>query len=389
MKNDFDKVTDRRGTYSLKWDTERGELPMWVADMDFPTAPAVRRRIEERAAHGVFGYNIVPDEWYDSVTSWWKKRHGLGIERGELCFCTGAVPAVSCLVKRLTNTGDEVVVLTPVYDIFFHSVENAGRRVSECPLRYSDGTYSIDFADLEEKLSRPLASMLLLCNPHNPTGNIWSAEDLARIGRLCAERNIPVVSDEVHCDLTDPGYVYTPFAAASEECADISVTCIAASKAFNLAGLQSAAVFAKNPRLRAIAVRGLNSDELAEPNTFAAIATAAAFAEGGEWLDDLRSYLYENKRTAREYILRNIAGVTPVLSHATYLMWLDVGGVTDDSEELASFIRAETGLYLSAGGVYRGNGRRFLRLNAACPRSVLSDGLERLSAGISAYGEKA
>ncbi len=389
MAYDFDKITERRGTYSLKWDVKDGELPMWVADMDFPTAPAVRRRIEERAAHGVFGYNIVPDEWYDSVTRWWAERHGLKMRRDSLCFCTGVVPAVSCLVKRLTNIGDDVVTLTPVYDIFFHSIENAGRHVVECPLAYDGGAYTLDFARLESALSRPNAALLLLCNPHNPTGNIWSAEELRRIGSMCAARGVPVISDEIHCDLIDPRYEYTPFAAASEECARISVTCVAASKAFNLAGLQSAAVYAENERLFNVAVRGLNSDELAEPNTFAAIATAAAFSEGGEWLDELRAYLAENKRMAREYIGRNIPSVRPVLSRATYLMWLDVGDITDDSRGLADFIRKKTGLYLSEGGQYRGNGNRFLRLNAGCPASVLADGLNRLRLGIDAYSEKA
>ena len=389
MAYDFDKITERRGTYSLKWDVKDGELPMWVADMDFPTAPAVRRRIEERAAHGVFGYNVVPDEWYDSVTRWWAERHGLKMRRDSLCFCTGVVPAVSCLVKRLTNIGDDVVTLTPVYDIFFHSIENAGRHVVECPLAYDGGAYTLDFARLESALSRPNAALLLLCNPHNPTGNIWSAEELRRIGSMCAARGVPVISDEIHCDLVDPGHEYTPFAAASEECARISVTCVAASKAFNLAGLQSAAVYAENERLFNVAERGLNSDELAEPNTFAAIATAAAFSEGGEWLDELRAYLAENKRMAREYIGRNIPSVRPVLSRATYLMWLDVGDITDDSRGLADFIRKKTGLYLSEGGQYRGNGNKFLRLNAGCPASVLADGLNRLRLGIDAYSEKA
>lgn len=389
MTYDFDKITERKGTYSLKWDVKDGELPMWVADMDFPTAPAVRRRIEERAAHGVFGYNIVPDEWYDAVTRWWAERHGLKMRRDSLCFCTGVVPAVSCLVKRLTNIGDDVVTLTPVYDIFFHSIENAGRHVVECPLAYDGSAYSVDFTSLERALSRPNATLLLLCNPHNPTGNIWSAEELRRIGSMCAARGVTVISDEIHCDLIDPGYGYTPFAAASEECARISITCVAASKAFNLAGLQSAAVYAENERLFNIAVRGLNSDELAEPNTFAAIATAAAFSEGGEWLDALRAYLAENKRTAREYIARNIPSVRPVLSRATYLMWLDVGKITDDSNALARFLREKTGLYLSEGGQYRGNGNRFLRLNAGCPASVLADGLERLRVGVQAYiGER-
>lgn len=384
----FDKTVDRRGTCSLKWDVKEGELPMWVADMDFETAPAVKEAVAERAAHGAYGYNVLPDEWYDAICSWWKDRHGTVIRRDELCFCTGAVPAISCLVKRLTNIGDEVVVMTPAYDIFFHSIENAGRHTVESPLAYDGESYAIDFDDLAEKLSRPLVRLLILCDPHNPTGNIWTKEELARIGELCKAHGVTVISDELHCDLTDPGFDYVPFASASDTCAEVSITCISASKAFNLAGLQSAAVWSRNKNLLDIAVRGLNSDELAEPNSFAAVATAAAFGKGGGWLDELRAYLAENKRLAREYVSREISGARAVASHATYLVWIDMSRITDDSAYLASFIREKTGLYLSDGSRYRGDGRRFLRLNAACPRSVLEDGLARLERGLRLYGER-
>lgn len=388
MKYDFDKITDRRGTCSLKWDVAPGELPLWVADMDFPTAPCVISAVERRAAHGVFGYNVVPDEWYASIAGWWKARHGVNLRREALCFCTGAVPAVSCLVKRFTNHGDRVVVMTPAYDIFFHSIENAGRTVAECPLSYDGKAYSLDFGALDRELSHPLATLLVLCDPHNPTGNVWTKEQLARIGEMCLERGVTVISDEVHCDLTDPGAEYVPFVSAGEACAKAGVSVLSAGKAFNIAGLQSAAVYAPDERLRNIAVRGLNSDELAEPNTFAAIATAAAFSEGGEWLDELRAYLAENKRFARGYIEKNIGGLTVVGSRATYLMWIDVGGITDDGDAFAAFLREKTGLYLCGGGQYRGNGKRFVRLNAACPRSVLSDALRRLEEGARLFGER-
>ena len=385
MKYDFDKITDRRGTCSLKWDVASGELPMWVADMDFETAPEVLEAIKARAEHGIFGYNVLPPDWREAYEKWWRERHGLDMSAGELCFCTGVVPAVSCLVKRFTNIGDEVVVMTPAYDIFFHSIENAGRHVCESRLKYNGASYDIDFSDLAEKLSHPLATLLILCNPHNPTGNIWSKSQLAEIGRLCRESGVTVISDEIHCDLTDPGCDYTPFAAASDICAQIGVTCLSASKAFNLAGLQSSAVYAGNRRLAEIAVRGLNSDELAEPNAFAAIAAAAAFMRGGAWLDELRSYIAENKRAAYDFA-DALDGVRAVRSRASYLVWLDVSGITDDSDDLAQHIRKHTGLYLSSGTRYRGDGNVFLRLNVACPKSVLNDGLERLARGIETYG---
>lgn len=385
MKYDFDTPVDRRNTFSLKWDVPDGELPMWVADMDFRTAPEITRALSERAQHGVFGYTIVPDEWYDAYTGWWKSRHSFEIKREWLVFCTGVVPAISSMVRRLSRVGENVLVMTPVYNIFFNSIRNNGRNLLESPLLYENGAYRVNFADLEAKLSDPQTTLLLLCNPQNPGGVIWDRDTLGRIGDLCAEYSVTVIADEIHCDLTDPGQEYTPFASVSETCRMNSVTCIAPTKAFNIAGLQTAAIFSANSRLRHIAERGLNTDECAEPNVFAVTAAIAAFTRGGEWLDQLREYIAENRRTAGEFIAAQIPQIHLVGSDATYLFWLDCSEVTDNSRQLARFIRNKTGLYLSAGAPYRGNGDRFLRLNAACPRSVLLDGLERLRQGIYAF----
>lgn len=382
MKYDFDTPLNRRGTSSLKWDVKEGELPMWVADMDFQTAPAVRRAVEERAAHGAYGYTVVPDAWYDAYISWWERRHAFRLEREWLCFCTGAVPAVSSIVRRVTNVGDSVLLLTPVYDIFFHSVENAGRAVLESRLLRTGEGYEIDFADLEEKLSRPLTTMMIVCNPHNPVGRIWTRGELARIGELCARCGVTVLSDELHCDLTDPGYGYVPFAAASETCARISVTCLSASKAFNLAGLQSAAVCVPDAALRNKVVRGLNSDEVAEPNCFAALSAVAAFSEGEKWLEQLRAYLAENKAYAAGFLGRELPELRLLPPRATYLLWIDCSALGGDAEDFCSFLRARTGLYLSAGSAYRGEGCAFVRMNAACPRSVLKEGFSRLKEGV-------
>lgn len=385
MKYDFDTPVDRRNTFSLKWDVPDGELPMWVADMDFRTAPEITRALAERAQHGVFGYTIVPDEWYDAYTGWWKSRHGFEIKREWLVFCTGVVPAISSMVRRLSRVGENVLVMTPVYNIFFNSIRNNGRNILESPLLYENGAYRVNFADLEAKLSDPQTTLLLLCNPQNPGGVIWDRDTLGRIGNLCTEYGVTVIADEIHCDLTDPGQEYTPFASVSETCRMNSVTCIAPTKAFNIAGLQTAAIFSANPRLRHIAERGLNTDECAEPNVFAVTAAIAAFTRGGEWLDQLREYIAENRRTAGEFIAAQIPQIHLVGSDATYLFWLDCSEVTDNSRQLARFIRNKTGLYLSAGAPYRGNGDRFLRLNAACPRSVLLEGLERLRQGVYAF----
>ena len=374
----FDKMTDRRGVGSLKWDVPERELPMWVADMDFETAPEVSEAIRTRAEHGIFGYSVVTDDWYEAYIRWWKRRHGLAIERDWLIFCTGVVPAISSAVRKLTTVGENVLVQTPVYNIFFNSIRNNGRNILESPLVYDGERYSIDFADLEDKLANPQTTLMLLCNPHNPVGKIWDRETLARIGELCARHHVLVLSDEIHCDLTDPGCEYVPFASVSEVCRDNSITCMAPTKTFNLAGMQTAAVMVPDPVIRHKLNRGLNTDEVAEPNAFAVGAAVAAFEKGENWLEELRQYLYENKRLVRKFVKENLPMIRVVPSNATYLLWLDCSKVTEDAEKLCSFIRQDSGLYLTEGEEYGRCGRQFIRMNAACPRERLMDGLNRL-----------
>lgn len=377
---DFDTPLDRRGTGSMKWDVAPDELPMWVADMDFETAPAVRDAIAHRAAHGAYGYTDVTDAWAKSYTDWWHTRHGLDIRPDWLVFCTGVIPAISSTVRKLTTPAEKVVVLTPVYNIFFNSILNNGRVPLECPLDYDPETltYSLNFSRLEACLSDPQASLLILCNPHNPIGKLWDRETLSRIGSLCRENGVVVLSDEIHCDLTAPDTSYLPFASVSPDCRDNSVTCLAPTKAFNIAGIQTAAVMIPNPHLRHKVWRALNTDEVAEPNVFAVEAAVAAFTRGGEWLDALRVYIQSNRKRVENFVKAEIPLLRVVPSEATYLLWLDCSAVTEDSEALAGSIRARTGLYLSAGTIYRGNGAHFLRMNIACPRCTLEDGLDRL-----------
>ena len=385
MTYDFDTPTERRNTNSLKWDVAQGELPMWVADMDFQTAPEIREAIMKRAEHGIFGYSVIPDAWYEAYIQWWKMRHGYTMERDWLIFCTGVVPAISSIVRKLTTPAEKVLIQTPVYNIFFYFFLNNGRQVLESPLRYDGKEYRIDFADLEEKLSDPQTALMILCNPHNPTGKIWDRQTLEKIGALCSRHHVTVVSDEIHCDLTDPEESYVPFASVSETCRQISITCMAPTKAFNLAGLQTAAVSVPDEVLRHKVWRALNTDEAAEPNAFAVEAAVAAFTRGADWLDALRDYLYENKKLAEAYIEKEIPDVRAVASQATYLLWLDCSGLIGCGREAAGFLRRETGLYLSEGSQYGGNGADFLRMNIACPRAVLKDGLERLKNGLAAY----
>ena len=395
-KYDFDTPVNRRGSDSMKWDVGEKELPMWVADMDFQTAPEVIEAIHARTEHGVFGYANVTESWYRSYIDWWQKRHHFTMEKDWLIFCTGVVPAISSIVRKLTTPNENVLIQTPVYNIFFNSILNNGCRVLESPLVYHDGFYEIDFEDLEKKLSDPQTTLMILCNPHNPIGKIWDRETLSRIGALCSKHHVTVISDEIHCDLTEPGREYIPFASVSEECRAVSITCIAPTKAFNLAGMQTAAVCVPDPVLRHKVWRGLNTDEVAEPNSFATTVAVAAFTQGADWLDALRTYLSENRRIVTEFIEKEIPGVRVVPGEATYLLWLDAGVIlkdrkTDegdaDSEQLASFIRSETGLYLVAGTEYGSNGAEFLRMNVACPQSTIQDGLLRLQKGIKAYVE--
>ncbi|MCD8217593.1 MAG: aminotransferase class I/II-fold pyridoxal phosphate-dependent enzyme, partial [Clostridiales bacterium] len=244
MSYDFDRIIDRRGTSSLKWEVSGNELPMWVADMDFETAPAVREALRKAVDHGIFGYTILPEEWYSSIMRWWEERHGLTMEKDWLIFSTGVIPSISTCVRKLTSPGENVLVQTPVYNMFFNSIVNNGRNVLENPLIYDRETtsYRIDWEDLGKKLANPQTSMMILCNPHNPIGKIWDRETLARIGELCAAHHVTVISDEIHCDLTEPGCDYIPFASVSETCRDNSITCIAPTKAFNIACLHSSAV---------------------------------------------------------------------------------------------------------------------------------------------------
>ena len=390
MEFNFDENTNRRNTGSLKWDVADNELPMWVADMDFKTAPAVRNALQNKVKQGIFGYHIVTDEWYTTIQSWWNNRHNFEIKKDSMIFSTVVVAAISSSVQRITNVGDSVLVLTPVYDIFFHSIENFGRHTLECSLAYSKGEYTIDFADLEEKLSRPLTTMMIMCNPQNPSGKIWSREELAKVGTLCKKYSVTVLSDEVHCDIVKPGTSYIPFASASEDCRDVSMTCISPSKAFNIAGINTAAVIIPCTDLRQKVDRGLNSNEVAEPGAFSIAAAVAAYGEGGPWLDALCKYIDHNMSYAVEYIKKNISEVIPVAGPSSYLLWLDCRSVvgTDEkasTDELADFIRKSTGLYITAGSQYRGDGRYYLRANLGCQHDKVIDGMDRLKRGIEGF----
>ena len=385
-KYNFDEIIDRRGTNSLKWDVREGELPMWVADMDFATAPCIREAVERRASHGIFGYNIIPDEWYSAYQNWWISYHDTMIDRESLIFTTGVIPALSTAVRKFTTPAEKIIIQTPVYNIFFNSIINNGRRVLENPLVYRDGTYEMDFVDLEKKLSDPLTTMLILCNPHNPVGKLWDADTLGRLGELCKKHHVLVFSDEIHCDLTKPDCDYVPFMSVSETCRYNSITAIAPTKTFSIPGLATAAVVVPEDGLRERMDRALNTDEVAEPAAFAIDAAIAAFSKDGrEWLDELRIYIEENKNEVYSFIDSQLPEVKAHRQDATYLLWLDMSHYTDDSERLQKFLREKTGLYMSSGDIYGGEGNHHLRLNVGCPRAYVTDGLSRLKKGLNMW----
>ena len=344
---------------------------MWVADMDFKTAPEIIKAIQAKVTKGIFRLYHSSGCLESSDWPLVGKRHNFQIKQEWLIFCTGVVPAISSAVRKMTSVGENVLVQTPVYNIFFNSIVNNGRNIVENKLLYDGKCYRIDFDDLEIKLANPQTTMMILCNPHNPIGKVWDKLTLEQIGELCFKHHVLVLSDEIHCDLTDTGVEYIPFASVSEKCANNSITCIAPTKAFNLAGLQTSAVMIPNEVIRHKMNRALNTDEVAEPNALAMEATIAAFTEGEAWLNELRTYIEGNKIVVRDFLKSELPELYLVPSQATYLLWIDCKGITEDTTDLCETLRSESGLYVSRGSSYGDTGKGFIRLNVACPRARL------------------
>ena len=372
---DFESVVERNNTNSLKWDLFDDDLPMWVADMDFKVAPAIEKAILKRANHPVYGYTIVPDELFDAYINWWNRRYGLVMSREDMAYSMGVMPSISSMIRCLTDVGDEILIQSPVYHVFYYVIEDNDRKVLENELIYEDGGYRIDFDDLDEKLSR--VKMMILCNPHNPIGKIWSEDDLSRIGQLCRKHDVILISDEIHCDLTDPDVKYNPFAVD-----DKVIRCLSPSKSFNIAGFQSSIVHCTNKEILDKIKAQMHIDNSDSCNVFATTAVTAAYNESEEWLDELREVLYENKQIVKDYLNSELPVIKLVECDATYLLWLDCSDLKVPSKVLSGFLRTNQGLFLSAGVDFGQNGDAFLRLNIACPQKLLKDGLGRLKAGV-------
>ena len=378
MKYDFDKTIDRRATNSYKWDSApEGVLPMWVADMDFRTAPAIIDALQKRVAHGIFGYTRVPDAYYDAVTSWFSRRHGWDIDREWIIYTSGVVPAVSAVIKALTVPGDKVIVQTPVYNCFFSSIRNNGCEMVSNPLRRTADTYEMDFDALERCAADPRTKVMLLCNPHNPAGRVWTPDELTRLGNICLRNGVTVVADEIHCELVYQGFKYTPFASLSDAFLHRSVTCVSPSKAFNIAGLQIANIVACDNDLRSRIEKAININEVCDVNPFGVAATIAAYNEGEEWLNQLVDYLHGNYEAMAEFCRRELAEFPITRLEGTYLVWMDCSSLGMSSDALEHALLDDARLWLNAGTMYGAEGEGYMRWNIACPRSVMLDGLNR------------
>ena len=387
-KEYFDKAPDRRGSGSYKWDSvpEPDMIPLWVADMDFKTAPCVIEALARRVDHGVFGYTLVDDSYYEALTGWFASRHGYDIDSRMVIYTSGVVPAISAIIKALAKPGEGVIVQTPVYNCFFSSIRNNGCRIVESPLLREDlspseFTYRIDFDDLERKAADPANTLLLLCNPHNPAGRIWSREELARVAGICRRHGVRVVSDEIHCELTMPGLEYVPYATVDPS----GVICLSPSKAFNTAGLQIANIVCPDDSVRRAVDRAININEVCDVNPFGVAALKAAYTpEGAAWLDALRGYIAGNYELTREAIARELPGCPMATLEATYLPWIDVSALGIPSEELEERLKTEAKVWVNCGEMYGRGG--FIRLNIACPRQRLREGLERVCRFLGSLG---
>lgn len=375
----FDECIIRRKTASYKWDSANDDnvLPMWVADMDFRTAPPIIEALQRRVSHGIFGYTRVPDSYYDAVIGWMKRRHGWNVRREEIIYTSGVVPALSAIIKATTQPGDKVLVQTPVYNCFFSSIRNNGCRLAENRLLQDGDTYHIDFDDLEAKAADPDVKLMLLCSPHNPAGRVWTREELTRVGEICLRHNVLVVSDEIHCDLVFPGHKHIPFASLSDDFAQHSVTCMSPSKSFNLAGLQIANIFAADADLRRRIDRAININEVCDVNPFGVAGLIAAYDEGEEWLEQLLVYLHANYELFRSTCAEQLPDFPVARLEGTYLAWINCRALGMDSDQIEEELKAETGLWLNSGKMYGEAGNGFMRWNLACPTSRMMDGVER------------
>lgn len=387
MEYDFSSPTERRGTDSYKWDSapEADIIPLWVADMDFETFPGITEALQRRVAHGIFGYTRVPEAYYEAVCNWFGKHHGWHINREDIIYTSGVVPAVSAVIKALTLPGDQVIVQGPVYNCFFSSIRNNGCEMVSNSLIYNkeELRYEIDFDDLERKLAHERARLMLLCNPHNPGGRVWTRDELTRVAELCRKYGVRVVSDEIHCELTLYDNEYVPFGSLPDELSHGSITCCSPSKAFNTAGLQIANIVCRDAEVRNRIDRAININEVCDVNPFGVIALQAAYSdEGYEWLTQLRAYISSNYDLLRERFARELPKCKVMRMEGTYLAWIDCSELHISSDEIEEMLMHENKVWVNAGSMYGTEGAAFIRINMACTSELLNEGITRIVNGL-------
>lgn len=387
MEYDFSRPTERRGTDSYKWDSapEADIIPLWVAEMDFETFPGITEALQRRVAHGIFGYTRVPEAYYEAVCNWFGKRHGWHINREDIIYTSGVVPAVSAVIKALTLPGDQVIVQGPVYNCFFSSIRNNGCEMVSNSLIYNkeELRYEIDFDDLERKLAHERARLMLICNPHNPGGRVWTRDELTRVAELCRKYGVRVVSDEIHCELTLYDNEYVPFGSLPDELSHGSITCCSPSKAFNTAGLQIANIVCRDAEVRNRIDRAININEVCDVNPFGVIALQAAYSdEGYEWLTQLRAYISSNYDLLRERFARELPKCKVMRMEGTYLAWIDCSQLHIPSDEIEEMLIHENKVWVNAGSMYGTEGAAFIRINMACTSELLNEGITRIVNGL-------
>ena len=382
MNYDFDELVDRRGTGCVKWDESPNSdvIPLWVADMDFKAAPAIQEAIRKRAEHGVFGYTVVGNDYYEAVISWFRRRHNWDIRREEILYTTGVVPAMSVAIKALTMPGEKVLILSPDYNCFFSSVRNNGCEVLETILRRTGDTFEVDFEDFEAKCTDEKTTVFLLCNPHNPCSRMWTKAELERMNDICMKHGVKVVSDEIHCELVMPGYQFQPFAAVSEACRQNSVILNSPSKSFNIAGLQAANIICAQPEWRHRIDRAININEVCDLNPFGPVALIAAYNESEDWLDALNEYLWGNYQMLCTFAAEHLPQWKVCRLEGTYLPWIDITATGISSQDYCDDLLSEAKVWVNPGTMYGPlSGEGYIRMNIACPRSRLLEALERIA----------
>lgn len=384
MPFDFDTVPNRRGTNCFKYDFARemgmpeDVLPLWVADMDFPTAPAVLERLHALAEHGIFGYTGVKDAYFSAVHNWYAQRFGWETQRSWLVTTPGVVFAIAIAIRAFTQKGDAILIQQPVYYPFANKVTENDRRLAVNPLILKDGRYEMDFADMERKIVDYRVKMLLLCSPHNPVGRVWTKEELLRVGEICQKHGVLVVSDEIHADFTYAGHTHRVFASVKSEFADFTITCTAPSKTFNLAGLQNSNIFIPNRQLRHAYKKELSACGCGGTNCMGMAACQAAYEAGADWLKQLKQYLAGNLAYVRQFLREKLPDIALIEPDGTYLVWLDLRKLGLTEQQQRQLIVQDAKLWLDTGTLFGQGGEGFERINIACPRTTIKQAMQRL-----------